>query len=284
MKIKVSAVETGRKPVKSLTQREANALAREAGIQMQSTKIVEGLKKLFSAREKYETETLARSNKELYGILGETHDLFKAAEKDNCLPETVKQLRTELDKRGVRVQSNTPALTVFVRYVFNSDRKRAYNYTRTLMAVIAHKSDSETLAEYVERNHGVEECKRQINKKPETIKKEADLKAAEQDVLEILDEMLAVETVKIPKSSVDLSDGSYAFLLARTSIGGTFEVLRAVPKTTRAMENAAIRELAKHLLIEREESAKKAKVTKTVRATAKALSTMSVKEVEAMAM
>ena len=77
MKIKVSAVETGRKPVKSLTQREANALAKEAGIQMQSTKIVEGLKKLFSAREKYETETLARSNKELYGILEETHDLFK---------------------------------------------------------------------------------------------------------------------------------------------------------------------------------------------------------------
>jgi len=95
---------------------------------------------LCADRETFETTTLARSNAELYAILSNVYALFIQAVDSNCLKETIKELTSVLKERGFRIQSNTPALTVFVRYVFNSDRKRAYNYASTLMDELLHRA------------------------------------------------------------------------------------------------------------------------------------------------
>ena len=54
------------------------------------------------AREKYETETLARSNKELYGILGSVYALFKQAVGAECIKDTVKAMRAPAPAQGRR--------------------------------------------------------------------------------------------------------------------------------------------------------------------------------------
>ena len=246
---------------------------------------------LFKDRELFEGAELARSNKALYKLLTQVYDLFEAARSDiKCLKETVKTMSAKLKERGVKIQSNTPALTVFVRYVFNSDRKRAYAYTQTLMAAIQQEVQPTKLATFIENQNGVEECRKQLVKKDETVQKEAAIKSASADVCDTLKSMRAVATVTLPKSSVSFSDGAeFAFIVARSLGNGEFELLRAVPHSTKAMHTSAVKELAKDLILQRDAAVKETKddvVDKTINeaatgASRKVKSGVTMKELQA---
>ena len=244
--------------------------------------VIKKANELVAAREKFETTTLARSNKELYGILGQVHDLFlSACASTECLKDTVKEMKAVLAKRNVKVQSNSPALTVFVRYVFNSDRKRAYNYTRTLMAAIQAKAPYNKIAEFIEGKGGVEECKKNFVKKIETVQKELAIKEATAEMTATLQTMEAEEVVHMSDSSVHFSDGcDFVYVIARQTAKDKLELLRVIPKTTKALENSAIKELAKDLIEKRATAKDAGKASKKDVATAKAVSSMSVKQVE----
>lgn len=216
---------------------------------------------LFKERERFEGAELARSNKALYKLLMQVYELFEAAREDvKCLKAAVKTMSDKLKERGVKIQSNTPALTVFVRYVFNSDRKRAYAYTQTLMAAIQQEVKPAGLATFIESQNGVEECRKQLIKKDETVTKEAELKAAGADVSDELKSMRAVTTVSLPAARVSFCDGAeFAFIVARSLGNGEFELLRAVPRSTKAMHTSAVKELAKDLIVQRAAADEKAK-------------------------
>lgn len=216
---------------------------------------------LFKDRERFEGAELARSNKALYKLLMQVYELFEAARADvKCLKAALKTMIVKLKERGIKIQSNTPALTVFVRYVFNSDRKRAYVYTQTLMAAIQQEVKPAGLASFIESQNGVEECRKQLIKKEETVTKEAALKAASADVCDALKSMPAVTTVSLPAASVSFSDGAeFAFIVARSLGNGEFELLRAVPHSTKAMHSSAVKELAKNLIVQRAAADEKAK-------------------------
>lgn len=260
----------------------SNKLVIDAVVLANAQAVIKRANGLAEASKKYETETLARSNKELYGILGQVYDLFMEAYKDiPTLKQAVNEMKEVLGKRNVKVQSNSPALTVFVRYVFNSDRKRAYNYTRTLMAAVKDKSEKQSLADFIESKGGVEECKKNFAKKPETVAKEQALKEAATQVVSTLESMKAAETVTLPNSSVYLNDGcEYAFVIARVGANNKLELLRTIPKTTKAMEDSAIKELAKEVVEKRNAVNDASKVTQKQKASAVAVSTMSVKQLE----
>jgi hypothetical protein len=241
---------------------------------------------LCAVREKFETETLARSNKELYGILADVYRLFMQAVSKKCLKETAKSMRDNLKKRGIRVQNNTNALTVFVRYVFNNDRKRAYNYASTLQAALQANVEADGLAEFIESKNGVEECKREFRKSDETKSKEAQLTAAAACVIDELGNMEAQQVVKLADARVELAEGTkFVFVVARENADGMLELLQVVNKTTVAMQNAAVKELAKRY-VETQATAKKvaAKALKkagTVKVTtAKAAAKLTMRELE----
>lgn len=245
----------------------------------QATLIVGRANELSIQRETFETTTLARTNKELYGILSKVYQLFNDAFAENCLKESLKLMKAELAKRNVKVQSNSPALTVFVRYVFNSDRKRSYNYTRTLIAAAQAKIAPNNLAEYIESNNGVEEIKRTVSKKEETVQKEQKLKAAIIEVEEQLAAMPPITSVHLPNASVNLIDGeTYAFVVARVAANGDFELLRAVPTTTKAMRSNAIKEIAKQLVDKQAEFETTQKKAADKSATAKASKSLKLKD------
>ena len=246
--------------------------------------IIQRVNELVKEREQFQTVTLARSNKELYGILGKVQSLFLDASKDaNCLKESLKHLKAILHSRGIKVQVNSPAITVFVRYVFNSDRKRAYNYTRTLMAAIKANILPEDLPDFITSKGGVEECKKEYSKSLETLQKEQALTSAI-DVIKVeLETMDPVEILDLPDASVHLSDDcEYAFTISRIIGENQLGILRTIPTTTKAMESSAFKELAK-ALIEDEKNAKEiAKADKKDVATSIALSTMTIGQVEAI--
>ncbi len=228
------------------TPRQIAAISKAVAAQAHADIVVKRANQLSAARAKFETETLARSNKELYSILSDVYRLFKQAVSDNCLKEVVKRMRYMLTKSNIRVQSNTNALTVFVRYVFNNDRKRAYNYASTLLAALQADVDADGLANFIESKHGVEECKREFRKSDETKAKEAQLAAARVSVVDDLGSMQSQQVVKLADANVELAEGTqFAFVVARVNADGMLELLRVVNRTTVALQNAAVKELAK---------------------------------------
>lgn len=277
----------------SSTTPAANSVPKNDAAQQQLTPatVIDRADALFKDRERFEGAELARSNKALYKLLTQVYELFEAARADvKCLKAAVKTMSEKLKERGVKIQSNTPALTVFVRYVFNSDRKRAYAYTQTLMAAIQKEVKPAALASFIESQNGVEECRKQLIKKDEVIAKEDALKAASTDVCDTLKSMCAVATVTLPQASVAFSDGAeFAFIVARSLGNGEFELLRAVPRSTKAMHSSAVKELAKDLIVQRvaaDEKAKKEAVEDSIKAAAegarrKVKSGVTLKELEA---
>lgn len=230
---------------------------------------------LRTQREEFETTILARSNEALYGILRDVYALFHKAFKDECIKEVLTKMQEELLARNIRVQQNSPALTVFVRFVFNSDRKRAYNYSSTLMAAAQAGIEPDGLAAFITSKNGVEECKREFKKKDETRKKEEAIKQESIEVERMLTSMPPVHTVKFPKSSVTLAEGAqYAFVIARIGANNSLELLHSIPRTTVGMQNTAIKELAKQLIDRKAAAAKDEKVQKSKAATKQAISSM----------
>lgn len=257
---------------------------------MLAIKVVEKADLLAVEREKFENEELARSNKALYAILTKVYQLFDDALKDKCIKEVAKTMREQLKKKGVKVQSNTPALTCFVRYVFNSDRKRAYNYASTLMAAIDEGVSPQNLTAFIEGSNGVEECKKAYKMKDETKQRVDAIAAASVNVIDMLKTMKAAASVKLPNASVDFCDDTeFAFIVARSDGKGGFDLLRAVPKSTKAMQSAAVKELAKHLIeatanakkTNKEAKAKQATANATKAIGAKSAAKMTMKELEA---
>ena len=290
IKKKAAAAKRLQKTGKSNTDAQVKKNAK-AGAKLGWTEnVVRKATALCVAREKFETETLARSNKELYGILGGVYGLFIDAVRQDCLKEVVIRMKAVLTERNVRVQKNTNALTVFVRYVFNSDRKRAYNYASTLMAAVQAEIAVDELAAFIESKNGVEECKKVFRKKAETVQKEVALADAETRVLETLREMKAQKVVKLAGADAELAEGAdFVFVIARKNKNGSLELLQAVSKTTLAMQNYAVKELAKFTLangelnsnakVENDISNSAVKFTKRVTA-AKSAANMTVEELE----
>jgi hypothetical protein len=252
--------------------------------------VIDEATKLAAQREAFEAEEFARSNKALYAILSNVYALFNKAVADNCIREVAKAMRAELKKRGIRVQSNTPALTCFVRFVFNSDRKRAYNYATTLMAAVNAGIAPTALSDFIERGNGVEECKKQFKMKDEVKQRNEAVRAASVDIVDALQTMQPAVTVSLPNTAVTLADGAqFAFIVARSICNGEFELLRAVPTSTKVMQSCAVKELAKYSIVEasRAQAAAKANRVKNstlqaaVSMTAKTAASMTVGELEA---
>lgn len=75
------------------TAKQAAAVNKRSVATAYADRVMKGANALCVEREKYETETLARSNKELYCILSKVYKLFKQAVNDNCLKDAVKTMR-----------------------------------------------------------------------------------------------------------------------------------------------------------------------------------------------
>ena len=285
MKARMVSDGKGGLKIGKMTKSQATALGKESSTQMYVLKVIEKANALSIERETFEKEEFARSNKALYSILTKIYMLFNDAVNDKCIKEAAKAMREQLKKRGVKVQSNTPALTCFVRFIFNSDRKRAYNYASTLMAAIDAEVKPENLALFIEGGNGVEEIKKTHKMKDETKQRIDAVNTASNDVFDILRTMKAVETVSMPNASVDFSDGvEFAFIVARSIGNGSFELLRAVPKSTKVMQTAVVKELAKNLIDAAEKNKNELKRKNIEKATEDVVKKISIKQAAKMTM
>ena len=278
MKARMVNDGNGGKKFAKITDTQATRMNKEANLQYDAKSIIEAATKLAAQREAFEAEEFARSNKALYAILSNVYALFNKAVADNCIREVAKAMRAELKQRGIRVQSNTPALTCFVRFVFNSDRKRAYNYATTLMAAVNAGIAPTALSDFIELGNGVEECKKQFKMKDEVRQRNEAVRAASVDIVDALQTMQPAATVSLPNTAVTLADGAqFAFIVARSIGNGKFELLRAVPTSTKVMQSCAVKELARDLLAAAERAKAAAKANRVKNSTQQAAASITAK-------
>ena len=214
---------------------------------VKASSLMVALDALVTERERFEREEYARSNAKLYEILTKVYAAYKQAKtSDTVLTETVRQMKSVLQKSGERIQTNTLAINLFVRYVFRTSRQRAHNYSRTLQAAFAKGIKPEALPQVIADGGGVEECKKDFVKGPKALAREAKIASA----LEMVNEQLSNSTSCLAEISVPAVwvEGTFAeemtFLVGKADKNGKVQVTSVVPAFSKGMAKWAKSQLA----------------------------------------
>ncbi len=221
-----------------------------------SNTTVATLDALRAQRITWEATDYKKANEGLYDLLAKCLDLFngnfvKAKDADR------KTLRLDLEAKlkadGLKTQRNTTTLTMFVRYVFGNDRKRAHAYTYVIKAAISHDVAAENLATYIADEGGVEEIKRKMVVKEETLQKRAELAKAQDAVAADLEQAKAKPLATVKLGNIK---GNYAVLVAKPNVNGDTDIIGVLGDINEALYNALLKKLAKqHVDVEAEKAA-----------------------------
>lgn len=227
-----------------------------------ASNLLVALDALVTERETFEREEYARSNAKLYEILTNIYSAYKIAKgSDSLLTETVRQMKQVLQQSGDRIQTNTLAINLFVRYVFRTSRQRAHNYSRTLQAAYAKGIAPEALPQFIADGGGVEECKKDFVKGPKALEREAKIASA----LEMVDEQLSnransLAQVIVPAEWVAGTYGEeMTFLVGKADKTGKVQVTSVVPVFSKGMAKWAKQQLALFLAEQQAATQKAAK-------------------------
>ena len=127
---------------------------------------VQQLDLLVADRKTWESTIYKKSNENLYELMAKCKKIFEDKFENATSDNDRKAIRLEIAHRltadGIRVQKNSTTLTMFVRYVFGSDRKRAHGYAYVLKAAISHGIRADGLEKFILDEGGIEEIKRKM--------------------------------------------------------------------------------------------------------------------------
>lgn len=203
------------------------------------------------ARIDFEQNELARSNKRLYEILARVQRLYEeAAASKGALKDTVLMLTQRLEAKGARIQSNTKALALFVRIVFNSDRQATHIYTRAIQYAISEGVKADELEEFIVNKGGIDACKKQAKPSEKGAAKKQTIENTMPLVNELLNGQTAPSLGEItvhPRLVEKTCQEGFTFLIGKADKSGKVNVLSVVPAQSQAFLSWAKKELALYL-------------------------------------
>ena len=208
--------------------------------------IVQQLDALSAKRDSWEQTDFKKANDGLYALLAECLGLYESQFVKVSNDER-KALRDELGVKfkaaGLKVQKNTTTLTMLVRYVFSSDRKRAHGYATVLVAAMAEKIAAADLPAFIAKAGGVEEIKREMVRSADALARKEQIKQAKSSVA------AEIELAQIaPLGQVQIAGltGKYVVLLAKPGVDGTATIVGSLSDVNDALVNALLERMAKH--------------------------------------
>ncbi len=206
---------------------------------------VQTLDGLVARRVQWEATDYKKANEGLYALLAECLELFTAkfvVAGDDAKKALRQDLTDKLKAGGVKVQKTTPTLTMFVRYVFGSDRKRAHGYANVLRAAYKDEISAERLPEYIVKAGGIEEVKRKMVKSDEAKAKRAAVESAKVEVKKAVEIASAKPLATVPLAGLK---GKYAVLLAEPTPDGMVNIVGALSDVKETLVNALLAHMAK---------------------------------------
>jgi hypothetical protein len=152
----------------------------------------------------------------------------------------------------VKVQSNTMTLTMVVRFVFGSDRKRAHGYNYVIKAAVSHEVKPQELASWIKANGGIEEIKRKCVVSDEALLNREKREAALDEVKSNA-ETAAIDPLGFVEFNESIELGEYAVLVVQPSTGGAANVLAVLAAADNAVIQALYKKIARVTLKAKEE-------------------------------
>jgi len=230
---------------------------------------VQSLDALAQRREHWEATDFKKANDGLYAILADCQEVYEQKFL-NAGDSDQKALRADLKARlqaaGVKVQVNTTTLTMMVRFVFGSDRKRAHGYTYVIKAAISHQVSAQELASWIKDNGGIEEIKRKSVISDEALANREKRQAA-LDEVKATAETATINPLGYVEFSEALSLGEHAVLVVQPNSDGTANVVAVLPEANDPVIEALFKCIAREALKAKaleETRAKEAAVNKAV--------------------
>ena len=224
--------------VKAAFQPTAENLAFAGGLVTQ-------LDGLVVKRKQWEATDYKKANEGLYSLLANCLDVFNS-KFVNASDDDKKTLRGELKNRltadGVRVQRNTTTLTMFVRLVFGSDRKRAHGYTYVLKAAISYDVTAASLPGWIVEQGGIEEVRKNMIVSEKALANRTALASAKAQVVANVEQASVTPLAKLNMSGVS---GEYALLLAKPAPDGTVSIVGVISDINEAFYNACLVKMAR---------------------------------------
>jgi len=207
--------------------------------------LVTQLDGLVVKRKQWEATDYKKANEGLYSLLASCLDVFNS-KFVNAGDDDKKTLRGELKNRltadGVRVQRNTTTLTMFVRFVFGSDRKRAHGYTYVLKAAISYEVTAASLPRWIVEQGGIEEVRRRMIVSEKALENRAALANAKAQVIAKVEQASVTPLAKFSMTGVS---GDYALLLAKPAPDGTVSIVGVISDINEAFYNACLLKMAR---------------------------------------
>ena len=206
---------------------------------------VQSLDALCASRVQWEATDYKKANEGLYALLADCLSVFNnkfMKGTDNDRRTLRKELTARLTHDGVKVQRNSTTLTMFVRFVFGSDRKRAHGYTYVMKAALSWGISAEALPAYIAEQGGIEEIKRRMVISEEAQQRRADLEAAKVKVGADVERATIAPIATIALAGVT---GEYAVLIAKPTPDGMVNVVGVLSDVNAALYQQLVARIAK---------------------------------------
>lgn len=209
---------------------------------------VSSLDALISRRKEWEVTDYKKANESLYLLLADCLDIYLARFLNEPSTSNQKALRTELTTRlkqaGIKVQNNSQTLTMLVRFVFGSDRKRAHGYTYVLKAAIAMQISPHDLPRFITSQGGVEEIKRVVAATEETLAKREQRQKAFNSV-KANAEIAEINPLTTAVLSTTENFGEYSVLIAKPSECGLMNIVAVLRNAEASIIESLFKRIAK---------------------------------------
>ena len=215
-------------------------MAKSSKIKTINQQIITRLDVMQVQNEHFENNELSRSNKTLYSLLGQVYEVFQSIGEED--KETLKHVKSILTERGVKVQDNTPFLTVLIRYVFNSDRSKSFNYNRVISSAIQKGISPKDLPSHIEEMGGIEECKKDFIPSQKTIDKRQRMSDLIESIQREFMEMEILGTLETSNKIKKVDGCQFVFTVGRLCEDGkTIELVEVLTEMNKVMEKTALK-------------------------------------------
>jgi hypothetical protein len=197
------------------------------------------IKQLIAERKVWQDGAFAKSNVELYALLGKCYALYfdlRGNDKDTKAAREV--LNNEIAEKGYSFSEGTHGLTRLVKYVFEGiDRRRVSAYSLVLREAVAQNIKAEGIPAFITQGGGVEEIRRSKSKTAKTAKQKAEL--GKQAVAEQQFATFSSDTLAVLAQQAGRSAGDDLVAVVTLQADGSF-VVKALVSSTTALNAARV--------------------------------------------
>jgi hypothetical protein len=181
------------------------------------------------ARDSWEKNEYKTATDSLYDLLSQTYSVYEQLfidATDDDRKTLRNSLATKLKADGVKVQLNTTTLSLLIRYVFKSDRKRVMRYRYAIEAAKSHAVNSTGLTAWLQAQGGIDAVAKLIAVSEETAAKRQKIVDATLDVSSMIESRKTAPLANV--TIAGLTAKTRTVFIAEPSLNGTFNIVCVV--------------------------------------------------------